>query len=131
MLGVFYAYTEEYKHNHCFIKTKTNNMYKIKLHKTSKCLWPIYTDMFVVKSMFFFNIFRNLFPKIHRGVLCKIAIYLLHFRDIYEVNLREKNLAEVWLINAGQMSLYNFLILRKERDSNTGVLLWYLWNLQE
>ena len=47
MLGVFYAYVEEYKRNDCFFKDKTNlyNMYKIKLHKTSKCLRPVYTDV--------------------------------------------------------------------------------------
>ena len=51
MLGVFYANTEDYKHNDCFLKDKANlyNMYKIKLHETSKCLLPVYTDMFVVK----------------------------------------------------------------------------------
>ena len=29
------------------------NMYKIKLHKTWKCMWPVYTDMFFVKWIFF------------------------------------------------------------------------------
>ena len=40
MSGVFYAYTEEYKHNDLFSKDTTNlyNMYKMKVYKTSKCL---------------------------------------------------------------------------------------------
>ena len=106
-------------------------MYKIKLHKTSECLWLVYIDMFVVKWMFFFNVLINHFPKIHRSVPCKITIDLLYFRDVYDVNLWEKNLAEVRLISAEQMSLYNFIILRKKRDSNTVVFLWNLWNFQE
>ena len=43
----------------------------------------------------------------------------------------KKFLAEVWLFHAEQMPLYNFIILRKKRDSNTGVFLWNLWNFQE
>ena len=42
--------------------------------------------------------------------------------SIYE----KKISAEVRLIHAEQMSLYNFIILRKKRDSNTGVFLWNL-----
>ena len=34
--------------------------------------------------------------------------------------------AEVQLIQAEQMFLYNFIILRKTRDSNTVVFLWNL-----
>ena len=34
-------------------------MHKIKLHKTSKCLWPVYIDMTVVKWMFFFQRFHE------------------------------------------------------------------------
>ena len=67
------------------------NMCKIKLHKTSKCLWPVYTDIFFVKWMFFFGVFLNHFPKIHRSVLRKITIDPLYFWDIYDVNLWEKN----------------------------------------
>ena len=54
---MFYAYMEEYKLNDCFLKTKqtVKNMYKIKPHKTSKCLWPVYIDMFVVQWMFLLN----------------------------------------------------------------------------
>ena len=35
-------------------------------------------------------------------------------------------LAEVWIIEAEEMSLYNLVILTKKRDSNTGVFLWNL-----
>ena len=38
----------------------------------------------------------------------------------------KKFLAEVRLIHAEQMPLYNFIILRKKRDSNAGVFLWNL-----
>ena len=103
-------------------------MYKIKLYKTSRCLWPLYADMLVVKWFFFPDIFINHFPKINESVLCKIAIDLLYFRDVYDVSLWGENLAEAQLINAEQMSLYNCIILRKKRDSNTGVFLWYMWN---
>ena len=65
-------------------------MYKIKLHKTLKCLWPIYTDMSVMKWMFFFNVFVNHFPRIHRSALLKITIDLFYFWDAYDVNLWEK-----------------------------------------
>ena len=74
-------------------KDKANlyNIYKTKLYVTSKCLWPIYTDMFVVKwKKFFFNVFINHFPKICRSVHHKITIDPLYFWDIYDVNLCEK-----------------------------------------
>ena len=78
-----------------FFKYKTSlyNMYNIKLHKTSKCLWTVHIVMYVVKWMgvFFFNVFINHFPKIHRSVLCKIAIDPLYFWDIYDIYLWEKN----------------------------------------
>ena len=38
-------------------------------------------------KFFVFDFFINHFLKIHRGVLCKIAIDLLYFGDIYDVNL--------------------------------------------
>ena len=88
---MFYACREEYKHNECFLKTKqTLTMYKINLHKISKCLWPEYIDTFVVKLIFFFEIFTNHLPKIHRSVLHKISIDLLYFRNISDVNLWKK-----------------------------------------
>ena len=75
---------EEYKRNYCFLKTKQPlNMYKIKLQKTSKCLWPLDIDMLVVKWMFFSTFSCITF----RSVLHKIAI---DFWDVYDVNLCEK-----------------------------------------
>ena len=57
-----------------------------KLHKTSKCLWPVDMDMFVVKWMVFFDVFINHFQKIHR----RSIVDLLYFWDVYHVNLWEK-----------------------------------------
>ena len=58
-------------------------MHKTKLHKTSKFLWPLYIDMFVVKWMLFFSIFINLFPKIHhsalRGICSTLKYWPRHF----------------------------------------------------
>ena len=45
----------------------------------------------------------------------------MFMRSIYE----EKILAEVWLIHAEQVPLYNFIVLRTI-DSKTGVFLWNL-----
>ena len=127
---MFYAYAEEYKHNDCFLRQ--NKLLQYVQNKTSKCLWSVYIDMFVVKWMYFLYVFINHFPKIHRSVLSKITIDLLYFWGIYDVNLWEKNLAGLWLIYAEQMSLYNLIILWKKqwpaaflkRDSNTGVRGW-------
>ena len=67
MLGVFYAYTEEYHPDNCFLNDKTNlyNIYKTKLHKTSKFLWPTYVAMFLVNWMVFFSqcFHKSLFQK--------------------------------------------------------------------
>ena len=69
-------------------------MYKIKLHKTSKCLWLVYIDMFVVKWMFFLC-FQNHFAKIHRNVLHKITIDLLYC--FFETLLHRNNTqARLW-----------------------------------
>ena len=73
--------------------------------------------------MFFFNVFINHFPKIHRSVLCKITIDLLYFEMFVTSIYEEKVSARVQLIYAEQISLYNFIILRKKRDSNKGVFL--------
>ena len=43
MLGTFYAYTEEYEQNDEAVNL--HNMCKTKLHKTSKCLWPVDVDV--------------------------------------------------------------------------------------
>ena len=69
-------------------KTYLYNIYQIKLHKTSICLWPVYLDMF--DECFFSDLFINQLPKIHRSVLHKIAVDLLYFSDIYDVSLWEK-----------------------------------------
>ena len=45
--------------------------------------------------------------------------------------LWEKKFGRSATCHEGQMSLYNFIILRKKRNSNTGVFLWNLWNFQE
>ena len=89
---MFYAYMEEYSIITVFFKDKTNlyNMCKIKLHKTSKFVWPVYIDEFVVKWVFFFDVFINHFLKIHKSVLHKITIDVLYFLDVYEVYLWEK-----------------------------------------
>ena len=62
-------------------------MYKIKLQKTSKCLWPVDIDMLVVKWMLFFDVFINHFQKIPRSVLHKITIDLWYFWNVCDVNL--------------------------------------------
>ena len=86
-------------------------MYKIKL----KNVCDPYIEICLLWKKFFFNVFLNHFPKIHRSFLHKITIDLLYFWGVYDGNLWEKNLTEVWLINAEQiMSLYNFIILRKK-----------------
>ena len=81
------------KHDDCFLKDKTNlyNMYKIKLCKTSKCLWPLY---YIINNVcyemnFFFKISINRLPKTHRSFLSKITIDLLYW-DNHDVNLLEK-----------------------------------------
>ena len=68
--------------------------------------------MFVVN--FFFNVFINHFPTVHKSFLCKITTYPLHFWDIYDINLWEKKLAVIQLIHAEQILLYDFIILRKK-----------------
>ena len=85
-------------------------MHKIKHHKTSKCLWPLYTDICCEMNVFF----RRFHKSLSQNVLCKMTIDLLYFRDDYDVNLWEKKLVEVRLNNTEQMSLYNFIILRKK-----------------
>ena len=55
------------------------------------------------------------FPKIHRSALHKITIDPLHFWEVYDVNLWKKVSAEVWLIHVEQVSLYNFIFLRKKQ----------------
>ena len=65
--------------------------------------------MFFVKWMFFFQHFHKSLSKNPISVLRKIAIDLLYFWDVYDVSSWEK----IWQ-HAEQMSLYNFIILRKK-----------------
>ena len=76
---------------------------------------------------FFFDVFINHFLKIHSSVLHKITD-LLYFRNANDVS---QFFAEVGLIHAEQLYLYNFIILRKKRDSNTSVFPWNLGKFQE
>ena len=108
-------------------------MYKIKLIMSVTHIY-IYIYIYFCCEMnvfFFFSVFINNFSKIHRNVLRKITKDLLYFWDIHDINLWEKNSAEVQLIHAKQMLLYNFIISRKKRDSKTSVFLWNLWNFQK
>ena len=52
------------------------------------------------------------FPKIHRSVLCKITFYFIF--EMFMTSICEKNIsAEVRLIHVEQVSLYIFIVLRK------------------
>ena len=78
MLGVFYAYTEDYKHNDCFLKTKqtftictTSENFKMSVtrrYRYSCCEMNV-----------FFNVFINHFQKIYKSILRKITIDQLYF----------------------------------------------------
>ena len=91
---MFYAYKGWYKHNDCVLKTKQTFAICTKQNfiKPQNFCVPIYIDLFVVKWMllFFFEVFINRLPKIHRSVLRKITIDLLYFWDVYDVNLWQK-----------------------------------------
>ena len=51
-------------------------------------------------------------PKIHRSVLCKITFYFIF--EMFMTSICEKNIsAEVRLIYVEQVSLYIFIVLRK------------------
>ena len=107
-------------------------MYKIKLHKTSKCLWRVYIDMFVVKWNVFFKVFINHFLKIHRSVLRKITIDLLYFLNVYDVNLWKENFGRSMACSCRTNDFKGKNHFKeKKRDSNTGVFLWNLWNFPE
>ena len=79
-----------------FFKDKANlwNMYK--LHKTSKCLWPVYTDS-LCEMGFFFNVFIKNFLKIHRNVLHKKQMIYCIFETFMTSVYEKKITAEVWL----------------------------------
>ena len=52
------------------------------------------------------------FPKIHRSVLCKITFYFIF--EMFMTSICEKNIsAEVRFIYVEQVSLYIFIVLRK------------------
>ena len=52
------------------------------------------------------------FPKIHRSVLCKITFYFIF--EMFMTSICEKNIsAELRLIYVEQVSLYIFIVLRK------------------
>ena len=58
------------------------------------------------------------FPKIHRGVLCKITIDLLYFWDVYDVSLWEKNFGRSASYSCLiQISLYKFYRIKKTFDT--------------
>ena len=74
-----------------------------------------YIEICLLSNEFFSDNFINHFQKIHESVLHKIKTDLLYFWAIYDINLWENIFAEVQLIHAEQMSLYNFIILKKKR----------------
>ena len=85
------------------------------------------------------------------AVILSTAFWLINITNFYvnrtfrstEIYIEKKafpsqlhhlcNLFVEWrlFIHAEQMSLYNFIISRKKRDSNTCVFLWNLCNFQE
>ena len=75
-------------------KADLYNMYKIKLHKTSKCLWPVYIEICLLWNVFFFEVFINHVPRILRSVLGKITTDQFYFWDAYDVSLWESYLSE-------------------------------------
>ena len=76
----------------------------------------------------FFKVFMNHFPKIHRSVLRKIAIDLLYFWDVYDVNLLEENFIRSTTRSCRTNVFEGKNRFKEKRDSNTGVFLWNLWN---
>ena len=54
----------------------------------------------------------------------EITIDLFYFWDVYDVNLWEKISVEVALIHAEQMSLYNFIVLRKNNRHSWRLSNW-------
>ena len=80
MLGVFYAYMEEYKHNDCFLKTKKPLQY-VQNKMSENFKMPVtHRNRYACCEMnvFFFDVFINHFQKI-QSVLHKIAIDLSNF----------------------------------------------------
>ena len=111
MLGLFYAYTEKYKHNDSFLKTKQTfalcSKYNfIKLQNV--CDPYIYRYVCGEMTVFFFEFFINHFQEIHRSVLRNIAINLFMFE-----NFMTSISAEIQIIPAEESSLYNFFKEKK------------------
>ena len=93
MFEVFYAYTEEYKHNECFLKTKQTFAICTKynfVRLQNVCDLYIETCM-LWNELLLFDVFKNHSPKIHSSIFRKITIDLLSFWGVYDVNLWEKN----------------------------------------
>ena len=105
--------------NYDFFSNKTNlyNMYKMKLHKLQNVYGPHYRCV-CCEMNFFFSSFSQI----------TFQVFSMRHVNLWE---RKKYIEEVLLIHAEQVSLYNFIILREKRDSNTGVFLWNLRNFQE
>ena len=67
----------------------------------------------IISCCLTFYFFLTHFPKIHRSVLCKKTMDLFYFWDFYNVNLWEKNFSRSKAYSCRKMSLYNFIVLRK------------------
>ena len=67
------------------------------------------------EMFFFFDIFRNHFPKIHINVFREITRDVLYFWNAYDVNLWKNISGEVEPTHAEQMFFYNFISLRGKK----------------
>ena len=65
-------------------------MYKTALHKTSKCLWPVHIDVYVVKWMGFFWRFHKSLSKNPWKCSPQNNTWSIKFWDVYDVSLLEK-----------------------------------------
>ena len=126
MLAVFYSYILRNISIISVFKNKTNfyNLYKIKLYKTSKCLkcfiCLLWSDFFKHFHKSFSENPWKCFPwNNNRSIVFLRCLWMPICKEVS---------SKVWLIHAEQMSLYNFFILRKERDYSTDVFLWNFWN---
>ena len=72
--------------------------------------------------MFFFDVFINHIPKIHRSILCKTTLYLLYFLDDYDVNPQENNF--------GRSTTYScrthvFISFHHSKEKKTPILVFF------
>ena len=79
----------------------------------------------------FFEVFINYFPKIHGSVLHKIAIDLLYFWDIYDINLWENFLVLEFSEKRGRRGTQNEVIVfkiggPKGNPNSQGILNWII-----